>query len=455
MSLIDHYDGFTNFFPINPGSYNGGLAFLNGGSTFHSLDNETNHLLAYNSCPPLKSIISKRAKAFNVGHIDVYDGTTGEKAKSAYADSIRKLLIKPNVIQTGKQFFAQQNTYLDLFGWCPVYQMKPYGMQNTSSLWNIPPWLLNPNFALQNFWSLDSSTPLFSSFSLTWRNEQITIDTENIKMIFDDGFGTDNNINLTIPDSRLRSLEYPIWNIVAALQASNTGITRKGPSGILSNNAKDTLSSLPIDPTEKKNLQDQWKRYGLTGQEYQVIITEANLSWQQIGSSLRDMNLHQEIAEDINHICDAFGWPPELMAYKTNDAYLNRIHAEKNMYTGTIIPESNSRGEQRTNTLIDPESGLYLFSDFSGEAILQEDKLLTAQVRESQSKAAEKEFKNNVITLNMWLSLIGCDPRTDGYGEKYYYELIALGWQFGNTSLAGGDTMPTTARSTQQPSEPA
>jgi hypothetical protein len=442
MNEINPYEGFANFYPlIDSGSYGGGLSFLKGKDGLVKLNNEEAFLWAYNNCPPLKAIIGKRGKYFNVAKIDIYDKKKNEPAKGLYADSIRTLLKRPNPLQTGKQFFAQQNAYLDLFGWCAVLEIKPFGMDKISAMWNIPPWLLTPKYETETFWNISDRNDLYRNFSFKWKNDNITFDKENIKVIFDDGFGTDNNMDLTIPDSRLKGEDYNVSNIVAALTATNTGITRRGPTGILSNNASDSVGHIPMMPGEKESVQKDFKRYGVTGQEYQVIITEANLSWQQMGSSLKDMELPVAIGNSVRSLCDSYGWPPELIAGTNADInYENKEHAKKDAYTGTIIPESESRWEQRTDGLI-TDPNLELRGDFSKVPILQEDRLLTAQVRETQSKSAEKEFRNNLITHNQWLVLIGYEPRTDAFGEKYYFELLALGWTFGNTTLSGGDTM--------------
>lgn len=415
------------------------------GGILYGLNNEINHLRAYNECPPLKSIVGKRAKAFNVGKIEVFNKNTDKPATGPSAAAYRAILKRPNPLQTHKQFFAQQNIYLDIFGYCPVFIVCPFGVPDAlSAIWNIPPWIFDIQFT--GGWLQQNHVDgIFSGYTMQWSTGLVTLPRENLKLIFDDGFGTDMDINLCIPDSRLRSQEYPIFNIIASLKARNSLITRRGPTGILSNQGHDAVGNIPLPNGEKNAIQQDFSRYGIVGQEFQVIITEANLQWQQMGFSTKDLMLFEEIEDDVNSLCDAFGWFPELLARTKGATFDNKEKAEKMAYTSTIIPEAESRIEQISNAIIGQGDTIEYRISYAHAPALQAERLQTAQARKEMAIALEKEFKNNIITLNMWLEAQELPARTDGNGDKYYTELIDMQWQFGNTSLGGGDVNPTTA----------
>lgn len=425
---------------LNPSSYRGGL--IGAVSTLFSLNTEINHLRAYNECPPLKSIVSKRAKCFNVANIDVINTNTDKPATGPIANQFRYILKRPNPLQTQKQFLAQQNTYIDIFGYCPVFIIRPFGMPaDVSAIWNIPPWLFNVQFTGQ--WLQQNTVEgIFKGYTMQWSTGNVFLPSENLKLIFDDGFGTDMDINLCIPDSRLRSLEFPVANIIAALKGTNTLIVNKGPTGILSNQAKDSVGHIPMPDGEKVAVQRDFKRYGIVGQEYQVIITEANLSYQQIGSPMAELQLPETIQNSVNMLCDAYGYYPELLARSQDTTFANKEKAEKMLYTGTIIPESQSRLEQLSNAIIGIGQVFQYTGSFAHVPALQAEAKDMADARKSNDIALEKEFKNNVITLNMWLEALELPGRTDGFGDMYYYQLFALGWAFGDTSTQAGDVQP-------------
>jgi hypothetical protein len=439
---------------LNPSGYRGGISSFGMSGILYNLNNETNHLRAYNECPPLKSIVAKRAKAFNVGKIDVYNKNNGKPAQNSdEAKAFRSVLKTPNPLQTQSQFFAQLNTYTDVFGYCPVFIVRPYGMNSeVSAIWNIPPWLFDVEYT-GNWLMQDDLAGIFKNFKMSIQSGSIPLPTANLKLIFDDGFGTDMDISLCIPDSRLRSQELPVSNIIAALKSRNTLITRRGPMGILSNGSKDAIGPISLPEGEKKAVQTDFSRYGIVGQEFQIIITEANLQWQQMGFSTKDLMLFEEVEADINMLCDAFGYPNTLMAQAKGATYENQERAEKGLFNNTIIPECESRLQQLSNALMGANSNLCYLASFDHAPALQAERLETANARKENDTALEKEFKNNVITLNMWLEVLEMPTRTDGNGDKYYYELIQLGWEFGNTGLNGGDTNPTTPPNAGLPGE--
>lgn len=424
---------------LNPSTYRGGL--IGSVSSLFSLNTEINHLRAYNECPPLKSIVSKRAKCFNVAQIDVINTNTDKSATGPQASQFRAILKRPNPLQTQRQFLAQQNTYLDIFGYCPVFIIRPFGLPaDVSMIWNIPPWLFNVQFTGQ--WLQQNTVEgIFKGYTMMWSTGNVFLPSENLKLIFDDGFGTDMDINLCIPDSRLRSLEYPVANIIAALKGTNTLIVNKGPTGILSNQAKDSVGHIPMPDGEKLAVQRDFRRYGIVGQEYQVIITEANLSYQQIGSPMAELQLPETIQNSVNMLCDAYGYYPELLARSKDTTFANKEKAEKMLYTGTIIPESDSRLEQLSNAIIGIGTNFRYEGSFMHVSALQAEAKDMADARKSNDIALEKEFKNNVITLDMWLDALELPLRTDGNGGKYYYELFAGGWAFGD-STGAGDVKP-------------
>lgn len=425
---------------LNPSTYRGGL--IGAVSSLFSLNTEINHLRAYNECPPLKSIVSKRAKCFNVAAIDVINTNTKKSATGPQAAQFRAILKRPNPLQNQKQFLAQQNTYLDIFGYCPMFIIRPFGLTaDISAIWNIPPWLFNVQFTGQ--WLQQNTVEgIFKGYTMMWSTGNVFLPSENLKLLFDDGFGTDMDINLCIPDSRLRSLEFPVANIIASLKGTNTLIVNKGPTGILSNQAKDSVGHIPMPDGEKRAVQQDFKRYGIVGQEYQVIITEANLSYQQIGSPMSELQLPETIQNSVNMLCDAYGYYPELLARTKDTTFANKEKAEKMLYTGTIIPESESRWQQISSAIMGENNNLQYDASFAHVTALQAEAKEMADARKSNDIALEKEFKNNVITLNQWLEVLEMPARTDGMGDKYYYQLFALGIAFGDTSTQAGDVQP-------------
>lgn len=377
---------------------------------FFGLSCEADFMRAYLECAPLKSIIHRRASAFNTGQIEIVKTTPS--ANFVKDADLLNLLNAPNALQTQKQFFSQQNTYIDLHGYCPVLKVYAVGFEdpkkNTpTSIWNIPPWLFDVEYT-GKWLKQDSIDKIFTGYSMMWGDGKTLLDTKNVFFIFDDAIGTESNAGLCIPDSRLRGLEYPISNIVGSYKSLNTIINKRGAIGILSNDSKDSVGAIPMDEEEKVNLQKDFKRYGLTGQQFQVIITNANLKWQQMSVPVKDLQLLEGIDAYIKEIARAYGYPSELLSL-SDVPYLNRKYCKKELYSDTIIPEGNSRMEQFTNGLIDPEKKIKIQYNFDSIDVLQEEKLLEFQAQQQINVVCQTQFNNGLITKNDWRIKLGLD----------------------------------------------
>lgn len=398
------------------------LSLLTGEEFFFNLRNEGDFLRAYRECSPLKALIGKRAKAFNTGEVTIMNANTKKKAVGSEVKKKQAILDRPNVLQTHKQYFAQQNSYVDIFGYCPVLRMRPVGMEGTdeiSAIWNLPPWMFDIRYT--NAWlSQTQLSGIFKNFVFTWMGQKIEIDLKNIVFIFDDSIGTDKDVNLLIPDSRLVGLENEVSNIIATYKTRNTLITKRGAMGVLGSSGKDIAGPISLDPKQKADLQKDFKNYGLVGQPYQIIISDAQLAWTQIGFPTKDLLLFDEIDDDINRLCDAYGWPIELMSRTKDVTFDNKKQAMKSAYRDTIIPESDSRMEQFTAVLFpDFGSQYYVAQDFDDVEILQDDKLALAQARKAMDDACTIEYNAGIITKNMWLIKLGEEPSTDKTFDEY------------------------------------
>lgn len=404
--------------------YNGRLFGIHGEDYFFELQCERDYLKAFNLCPPLKAIIGKRAKAFNSGEIKVVRPGELKKATGQVANDIRRLLTNPNPLQTQNQFFAQQNHYIDIFGYCPILKIRPSNMPDTiSAIWNIPPWLFDIEYT-GRWLQQNTIEGIYKAYFMEWGGTRTPIDSRDLTFIFDDGIGTECDTNLTIPDSRLVSLEYPVSNIIAAYKSRNTLITKRGAIGILSNESEDDSGSVPMRPGEKDILQRDFSKYGIVGQPYQVIVTDAKLKWQQMGFPTRDLLLFEEIQDSTNQLANAYGYPSGMMSQVQQTTYNNKKTDRRDFVENTVIPENDSRMEQLTKGLVPKEENILIIRDFSQVTVLQEDKKAAADARKSLNDALSIEYENGLITKNMWLEKLGEEPIT-GKPEfdLYKYEI--------------------------------
>lgn len=393
----------------------------NNRTLWFDLNHEDDYRKAYLACAPLKSVVNRRASMFVNGRYSVMNGD--KPARGDYARELLALLAKPNVLQTGKQFKAQQNIYIDLFGYCPVLKITPVGMPGSvKALWNLPPWLFDITFKKNLWYNQTDKKDIYDQFYLRWEGERRVLDMDAVFLILDNSIGTDNNGNLLMPDSRVKSLEYPISNDVASKQAANSLITKKGAIGILSNSpGSGQYTPLKVG-TEKEKIQQDFRRYGMTGQEWQVIITDASLQWQSMSFPVKDLMLFETMTAAQADICDGMGMYMYLMNNKNNQGttFTNLNEAKKSQYQDFIIPDDEARTEQLGENLIPADKGNTLKTDFSHVEVLQESQQAKAVTLKAQTDAYESQYDLGLMTRNDILEALG-KPRVTGIPEMDLY----------------------------------
>jgi hypothetical protein len=428
--------------PISLSGYRGGSDFwffgADGVDIKFSFNGHESSLKAYTQCAPLTSIINRKAQAHINGR--TYIMTVGGKGKgkestSEAANKLRKLLAKPNALQSWKQFRAQQKIYMQLFGFCIVLPIMPVGFENrgpidATSIWNIPPYLVDIEETNALFYQSNMSG-MVKSIKLRYRDSVTPLPLDKI-YIFKDF--TPSMETLIFPESRVRSNAQSINNIIGALESRGELISYAGSQGIISpDNGGGSFVSIPLKPDEKQQLQADFKtQYGIRKGQFRYIIAPAAIKWQSMSVKTKDLMLIEEVAESTKSICDAYGYPPHLLGI-INPTFNNQSAAEKGLYQNTIIPESESMDEEWNNFFRLPESDLNIRfeTDFSHLPILQEDEKSKAEARKARNEALLIEFQNNMLTLNRWLELNGEDTIPDG--DKYYYQLVQEGWTFGSS----------------------
>jgi hypothetical protein len=391
---------------------NGMWFFANDGTRHHfTYGGHDSSLKAYQKCPPITAIINKKAQAFINGKTFILN-SKGKEATGTEAQKLRKLLDRPNPLQSWKQFEAQGYIYQQLFGFNMVLPIKPVGFEDNIdaiALWNIPPFMLDIKETNRLFYQSDVNG-IISSITLDYKGTKTVLQAKDVYIMKD---FTPSFDSLIIPESRICSLEMPINNIIGAYESRNVLINYRGALGVLSNDpGSGKYGALPMEPDDKEALQNDFKRYGLKKRQWQVIITSASVKWQQMGYATKDLMLFEEIEGSTMAICDNYNYPYKLLA---NDRGNSLGGTEKNyfmrmLYQDGIIPEAESMYEQWNQFFSLSDRNLCMNKDFSHLQVLQEDKVQEATARKTLNEALKLEFDAGLITLNDWLVKLGEDP---------------------------------------------
>jgi phage portal protein BeeE len=176
-------------------------------------------------------------------------------------------------------------------------------------------------------------------------------------------------------------------------------LKNRGALGILSNATSDKIGAIPLDPDERDRVQQEYSREygGLDGQR-QLIITSADLRWQQMAISPDKMGLFQETEADFNKILDAFGLPSELFVRAAGSTYENQKQARKGAYVDTIIPDANE-WISGINNKYRKGAKTKLIMDYMHLPIFQEDLKTRGDAMTAVFNAMSKAMQDGALTI--------------------------------------------------------
>lgn len=437
---------FDSFQYRGPGS--AGIGMDSGGSWVASIDgNGYNYFRytgladatkAYMKCPPLASIINRKAASYINGVTTVLN-KEGKEATGSDADKLRTLLAQPNPLQSWEEFEAQNYIYQQIYGYALVLAIKPFGFTaniDANSIWNIPPGMVTIEETNKLFYQTDQMG-IIKSMTLDYKGTRTPLNVADVFIIkdFSPSFTT-----MILPESRLGSLEMPINNIIGAYESRNVLINYRGALGIISQDPGGGGAMggpLPMTPEQKLELQRDFKRYGTRNKQIQFIITKATLKWQQMGYPTKELMLFEEVEADTQAICDAYNYPFRLLSSNSSNSLGGTDAAifGRNLYQDAIMPEAQRIYAQWGRFFGLDKLKLKLNKDYSEVAILQDDQVAAGMSRFRLNQALLIEWQNNLLTWNEWRIAIGDEPKGPEM-DIYYTDMVQQGKIFGAQPIA-------------------
>lgn len=366
---------------------------------------------AYNICPPVNGIINRKARAFTNGKWWILD-KEGNEATGAKVSGLQKLLKKPNPLQSWNQLLSQAKVYEQVFGEVFFFAIIPAGFSDKSkikALWVVPNWIINVRLTGKHYFQTELAD-IIEGYDISLNGSITPLPDGSVIHIRDIN---QNSTDVTRGQSRLASLQDPISNIVAAYEARNVLITRKGALGILSNQTRDAAGAVPLKEGEKEEVQEEFKKYGLSKEQYQVIITNANLKWQPMTFPTKDLMLFEEIEDDVRAIADNFDYPMYLLGFKEGSTYSNVGEAKKSLYQDTIIPEADGWAEAFTSFFELEGLGLKLSVYYDHLDVFQQSEKEKAEAFKVKNEGFKIAYEMGVVTREEWR--IGIDYDADKF----------------------------------------
>lgn len=380
---------------------------------------------AYNRCPPVSAIINRKAQAFVNGKIWILEVDDDKVSEKPAAKEMARIMQRPNPLQSWKDFEAQLYIYMQLFGFAICLPIKPFGFKDklaTSSMWNIPAHWIDFD-ATQEKFNANGGIAL-TEIVITYNGVTTILQISDLIIIRDFTPSFHNHSFLTFPGSKLNAVDYAINNVIGAYESRNVLINYRGALGILSGDGgTGQYTPIPMTKDQKETLQRDFKRYGLKNRQFQVILTSAQLKWQQMGYATKDLMLMEEVQESTIQICGNLNFPPFILGL-AKTTYNNMDAAEKDLYQNATIPDAESIYEQLSDWFeLKAKYGIYLSKDYSHIPVLQEDKESQGRAMSYMTQSLDLQWKNDWITLNRVLELLGEDTLKTG-GDIYYSQWL-------------------------------
>ena len=358
----------------------------------------------YEEAAVLSTVINKRAQCFGNAIVYVKDKQENEP-DTLQAKRLRNLLNSPNQFMSWEQMYRATEAYRMLYGHCVWLKLSAFENDMPTALY-----IINPE---QIQIDIDKNNPFIGretvkKIRIGGKDTGLTIDD---LIIFNDikvGFTG----NALLAQSRMTALsnESKLLQVIADAELSI--IRNRGALGIL---AKDGREGSPVGIYEDSvnKIHEQYKRYGISSEQWNIIITSAALKWYPITQPLKDLMLPEFEEQTAKKICGVFDVPYELLPLSGQSTYANRKEALRELYQNYVIPSSNGDARVLTDALC-KGTGLTITMDYSDMYIFQEDmkqKADSANVAIAAFNAAQAAGN---ITREEWRALaaeyINIDP---------------------------------------------
>jgi phage portal protein BeeE len=142
---------------------------------------------------------------------------------------------------------------------------------------------------------------------------------------------------------------------------------------------KDQVGNVIYSDKDKEKLQEQFQQYGLGKEDWQFIISNVAMQYQQMAVPIRELQLFEGIRENTIGICNTYNFPLVLLNYLEGATFSNVSEFKKSLYQDNIIPEARAFIGELNNFLGLPEQKLLLSPTYEHVPILQEDALKEAE----------------------------------------------------------------------------
>lgn len=267
-------------------------------------------------------------------------------------DPIVRLLNKPNYFQS-KQDFLREYIFLELaYGW--VYQRPLAGVgfsKEPKAIYSLNPKGVTYDKTFRTrflFSQQDINQFKKHQFKYTDTGESSTFSIEDVIPFFDVANGLTDDFLMMAP-SRLKSVRKPMKNIDMALESEHKSLSKAGRF-IVSGSQQGQGITRPMDPEEKRQIENNFGKYGNNRMKGDIIATNSQVNVHSLHIPVSQLGLPESQANNAMTIINAFRVPRELYVLdKSGATYENQKQALITFVQNVIQPKADDFCNSYTN----------------------------------------------------------------------------------------------------------
>lgn len=297
---------------------------------------------------------------------EVFDDGNTERVYNSKANEILEC---PNRLETWSEFMETHLTYRLTTGDSYIYGLQPEGFPYFAELNN-----LQSQYVV--IVAGDSVNPILG-YRMNWDTKIKYTNEEVLHLYYSNPSAYQQETLYGMSPLKASS---KVWHTSNERWiASANVIKNKGITGILSDE-----SERPMTPEQAKILQDGAnKRIGGSDKFGQVMVSNKQLRYIQMGLSPSDLQLLDQGIISLRALCNAYHVDSSLFNDPANKTFNNRKEAEKSFWSEAVIPEMIKTMNGLNNWLMPSISefenrNLRLRFDTSKIEALQQDRSLVA-----------------------------------------------------------------------------
>lgn len=335
----------------------------------------------------LNSVLSKGADLFSLGKVKHVkeDGTEVENSK------VVEFLKQPNPLQTLKGYLYQFYIYDAIYARSFQHKVLTTSYNKLpAALWLLP----DPEIKINITGKMYRQTKLeeiIESFEI--KKDGSKFETDRVIFMFE-GIG-----DMMTPQSKVKAMQIPLSNLMAAGKSLNKIWTEKGPNGfVVPESIKDDTSAMMLDPEENKRVSDKWREeYDLDSRGAHVNFPGIPMKWVPIGFNVGELRFSEEGEIAFGQILDAYNYDRDLFSSTKGATFENKAAGQRLTIQNALQPVADRLGEQWTKHFIETPGERLIFC-YDHLPCMQEDELKRAQTMQAENAVLSQRFRDGVLS---------------------------------------------------------